>query len=219
MMTKQEVFDQVSSHLLMQNARSETTMCKDESGPTRSLCAYRGDDGGMCAAGKLIADEFYSPVLEGKRVTQQMVATALYASGVNMADLETATMVLALQGLHDNSPIQMWHAGLRNIAYKHGLNFQGVPATWTASDVRDVRVPVLRPLDITNLWMDESVMPDICMPTTAVLKVADRKPTHQLVPPDVTVKQWIANMPALDVGPEQGSQPAPSVAHKQGVTA
>lgn len=48
--TEQQIFDQVAAHLLKQQAKSMISL---------TMCAYRGRQGMMCAAGCLIADDEY----------------------------------------------------------------------------------------------------------------------------------------------------------------
>lgn len=60
-MTAQEIFDKVTTHLLTQNRQSR----KDIFNTGYESCAYRGDDGLMCAVGVLIPDELYDPRFEG----------------------------------------------------------------------------------------------------------------------------------------------------------
>jgi hypothetical protein len=55
--TLQEVFNIVSTHLLTQGQMSLTD----------GICAYRGENGLMCAAGVLIPDEAYTPSMETLR--------------------------------------------------------------------------------------------------------------------------------------------------------
>ena len=54
----QAVFDKVVKHLLTQKRRSES----------KRGCAYRGEDGAMCAVGCLISDKAYDPEIEGHSV-------------------------------------------------------------------------------------------------------------------------------------------------------
>ena len=56
--TQQEVFDQVTTHLLKQNKKSQNT--------TKKTCMYRGQNGTCCAAGCLISDEEYKQSYESK---------------------------------------------------------------------------------------------------------------------------------------------------------
>lgn len=72
-MTLQEVFDKVARHLLTQGQRSILR----ETG----RCAYRGDEGCMCAVGVLIADEHYHPKLEDNSVGSGMFNRRFAAVG------------------------------------------------------------------------------------------------------------------------------------------
>ena len=56
--TLQELFNKVSLHLLTQGQMSLNA---------DGLCAYRGENGLMCAAGVLIPDEAYTPNMETLR--------------------------------------------------------------------------------------------------------------------------------------------------------
>lgn len=112
--SRQQVFDQVMKHLLTQKERS-----KHENGP----CAYRGEQGRMCAAGCLIADEEYFPAMDdhGSGLDWSSVVLKGYAVGTHMDLIE------ALQMIHDNSHPQLWEAQLKALASQEGLIFKGVP--------------------------------------------------------------------------------------------
>jgi len=58
-MKHQEIFEKVARHLFAQGGRAMVSINGGE------ICAYRGLNGTMCAAGCLIPDELYSPDLEG----------------------------------------------------------------------------------------------------------------------------------------------------------
>jgi len=92
MMTKQEVFDKVVTHLRSMKERSIRLPYME--------CAYRGSGGAKCAAGCLIDDEFYSERLEGWAVVEPVVLEALRSSGVPTDD-STIRMVERLQLSHD----------------------------------------------------------------------------------------------------------------------
>ena len=122
-MTDQELADKVLTSLRLQGRPSGSVF-------DAYSCAYRRfeEDGTVlkCAAGWLIQDEVYDPMIEGAPVlsvgqTQglppatgpeqvaarkkvALVQDALIASGVNLDQLE---LVAAMQGMHDE-----WHARL-----------------------------------------------------------------------------------------------------------
>lgn len=95
-MTLQQVFDKAVIALKRQNKAS-----RDDGG----TCFYRHPDDPTvrCAVGHLIADEHYSPDLEGKTVNHNKVQAALEASGINCS----RHMILLLdrvQVAHDTTP-------------------------------------------------------------------------------------------------------------------
>ena len=63
-------------------------------------CAYRGNDGRKCAAGLLISDEFYLPLMEGKGASFDPVEAALVSSGVPASALH---FIASLQEAHDGA--------------------------------------------------------------------------------------------------------------------
>lgn len=107
-MTQQEIFDKVKNHLLTQNAKA----MKEGS------CAYRAADGGMCAAGCLIEDDAYSPMLEFNSVGYGCVDRALKASGVGD---ECIPLVRSLQKVHDGFNVDEWSQELQKVAQEYGL--------------------------------------------------------------------------------------------------
>ena len=60
---KQEIFDYVINHLRSQRRQSLDYILGDD-----SHCAYRGTNARMCAVGCLLADDEYSPGMEGQTV-------------------------------------------------------------------------------------------------------------------------------------------------------
>jgi hypothetical protein len=107
--TAQQVFDQVATHLLKQNAKSRNS----EAG----ACSYRGNEGRMCAAGCLIADSEYKPDWDNSTVGKSW--WALNKEGfVPDAHVE---MIRALQGIHDHHAVEEWRDDLRTLSLKFGL--------------------------------------------------------------------------------------------------
>jgi hypothetical protein len=97
-MTNLELIEFVEAHLIKQGKKSTMPYCTTE-------CAYRGENGNMCAAGCLITDEFYSTDLEGRNVKDEDVEFALIASGVPQDQIY---IVGALQNIHDSYLVREW---------------------------------------------------------------------------------------------------------------
>ena len=140
-MNRQEVFNKVYRHLILQGERSENNL--DE-------CVYRGmDDEGdysglSCAIGCLIDDEHYNEMMEGLTPKDPMIVEALRKSGVDVKtpvlghyDLGTnrhgnkfcyhnrnnpdVKFLMNLQGIHDDVRPDMWEEELGNFATQEGL--------------------------------------------------------------------------------------------------
>lgn len=95
-MTKQEIFDKVWQYYIVE---------KHKRSIERGVCLYRhpGADGRRCAAGLLIADEHYSPEIEGYAARFPGVSAALKKSGVDMDDADIRDLVGQMQYAHDVS--------------------------------------------------------------------------------------------------------------------
>ncbi len=104
--TTQEVFDQVSQHLLTQKQRSVSR--------SETLCSYRGDDGLKCAAGCLIDDKEYSPSMEG--LPWISLVRYGFANGSHLLLIED------LQNIHDGFQPEEWKQKLIDVARKYILN-------------------------------------------------------------------------------------------------
>jgi hypothetical protein len=112
-MTEQEVFDKVAEHLLTQNAQSLGPSSTKPNG----MCAYRGNNGLMCAAGCLIPDDKYKTKME------EFGWDVLVKSGrVPSSNFEM--LIVRLQNLHDNFPVVEWKKKLKAIAEQHNLEFK-----------------------------------------------------------------------------------------------
>lgn len=110
---RQEVFDRVCTHLLLQGARSMKGR----------LCAYRGEWDRMCAIGCLIDDEHYTPELEGSHVHESNVLVAVQSSlGVEIGGM-SLDLLYELQKCHDNTAIVFWEDTLKAIARRFGLKY------------------------------------------------------------------------------------------------
>lgn len=110
--TEQEVFDQVAKHLLQQNQVSKR----------RGDCSYRAyldnDVVLKCAAGCLIADDEYLPIMDtcgygtswSSLIEKQLVP-----------DCHTE-LIMALQNLHDTVEPDKWLIALQSLAAEQGLH-------------------------------------------------------------------------------------------------
>ncbi|AND75093.1 hypothetical protein pf16_170 [Pseudomonas phage pf16] len=73
------VSERIRDHLIKQKFRSAKPY-NDGSAGTKTFCAYRGENGTMCAVGCLIADEHYTPEMERKSAGSEMVAMGVAKS-------------------------------------------------------------------------------------------------------------------------------------------
>lgn len=106
--TAQEVFDQVSEHMLSQKVRSQNS----------NGCAYRGDDGLMCAAGCLIADSEYTPHMDNE---DDGSWAGLVDEGV--FPKEHLNLIGNLQHIHDAVDPDGWKEELESLAGAFNLKF------------------------------------------------------------------------------------------------
>lgn len=117
MLTRQEIFTQVVTHLRKQGKRAQVPL------GDAMQCRYRTPDNQKCAAGCLIQDKFYSGQLEGLCAGSAKVTAALINSGVSSDDMN---MVLALQQIHDERPFSSWEGAWEAIAMYEGLTMPEV---------------------------------------------------------------------------------------------
>lgn len=108
--TPQEVFDQVVSHLREQGRQSRKSL-GDE-------CAYRGDNGLMCAAGCLIADDEYVEKMDNMQMTdwENLVE-------IDMVPPYHEKLIAELQCVHDAGE-EMWEEGFKSIAETFNLSYK-----------------------------------------------------------------------------------------------
>lgn len=104
-MKQQEIFDQVTEHLMTQKRRAIRN----------GMCLYRVGKL-KCAVGVLIQDEFYDPVMESEGPGQPLVKDALRKSGVKPFTDGTENLLLALQSVHDDFKPSQWPQPLRDVA-------------------------------------------------------------------------------------------------------
>ena len=106
--TKQEVFTQVSNHLLAQMKQSKLKS-------TSGICAYRGLDGLKCAAGCLMSNSEAVKIPENaswrKLVKEELVPK------------DHCELIDNLQFIHDEEQPGTWEESLKRFASYNGLTF------------------------------------------------------------------------------------------------
>lgn len=115
MMTAQEIFDKVVTHLLTQRERS---VIMNDDGYVS--CAYKNDKGLKCAVGCLIKDEHYTGAIEGFSCEDMNVRDSLFKSGVGPYYLK---MLNALQAIHDGCSVSNWEQELKVAASIYGVKW------------------------------------------------------------------------------------------------
>jgi hypothetical protein len=122
MMTRQEIFTKVATHLFTQNAKAE------ENG----RCQYLTADGKKCAIGCLIPADKYNAVFEGTTPMEKsrvynaecaMLRQILEEVGVNDEDM---SFLRILQRQHDFWAPSEWRERLTKIAAEFGLTMPEV---------------------------------------------------------------------------------------------
>ena len=109
-MTKQEIFDIVSKHLLTQNRQA-----LDEMGS----CSYKTEHGLKCAIGCLFTDEEYAEDFEGNNVFD------LHKNNLLPIRFRTEVRFLSeLQGIHDEFFPNEWKDELKQIAIDYELEWK-----------------------------------------------------------------------------------------------
>ncbi len=111
-LTKQQVFDKVTTHLLTQREKA-VDGCLGNGTPR---CLYRAPNGRKCAVGGLIPDSLYDPGMEEKDANLLLTEWpfALAKAGLNRAD--HWHLLNRLQCTHDNVDPHLWHRSLRDVA-------------------------------------------------------------------------------------------------------
>lgn len=113
-MNNQEAFEKVVKHLSSQGWMR--SLSSNEFNGTEfipAVCAYRGDEGRMCAIGIFMSDEVYDPEWEGSGVSVSMCD----ACGLNDVDIK---LLIELQKFHDGG--YMSGDTLHDIPVENNLN-------------------------------------------------------------------------------------------------
>lgn len=106
--TKQQIFDQVATHLLTQEVKSATAT---------GSCKYRYN-GLMCAAGCLMSDDEYKDSFEG--------ASWVRLAYAGQVPEQNKDFVQSLQRIHDTYKPSDWFARLKILAEHNKLVFEEV---------------------------------------------------------------------------------------------
>lgn len=107
--SEQQIFNQVVAHLRKQGVQSIND---------KGVCAYRGAGGKMCAAGCLISDDEYTPLMDdnGDGLDWEVgVIRGIFPE-------EHAELIKALQSVHDSHEIN-WERGFKRIAEDRNLQY------------------------------------------------------------------------------------------------
>lgn len=102
--TAQEVFDQIVDHLRNQGCKSIAD----------NRCLYRNGQL-KCAAGCLIGDDEYSPLMEGGSWSVLISMRRIPSDHEKLID--------RMQFVHDQIPINDWELGLKHVAQQFDLTY------------------------------------------------------------------------------------------------
>jgi hypothetical protein len=116
--TPQQIFDQVTAHLLKQNQQCKTL--------ATSQCAYRGGEDGKlkCAAGCLIGDDEYKQEMDRAGYINNISYGSNWSSLVKrglIPEHRHENLIINLQNIHDSCAPDDWELELKNFAINHGL--------------------------------------------------------------------------------------------------
>lgn len=119
--TAQEVFDQVSNHLLTQMKRSMADDTDDHSG-----CMYKNPEGLRCAAGCLISPEEYQEALDKDKSFSNKgfeFKTWNVLVQYKMVPSQHSQLIRDLQEIHDATDPIAWGIALGMVAKGYNLTF------------------------------------------------------------------------------------------------
>ena len=134
MLTDQEIYNKVRTHLLTQMKKSTVQLHNPFRTPcTYDVCVYRGEDGRKCAIGVLIPDELYTKDIEGSDILayRTLVLTEpLRKAGILPDNLDgkarctRVSLLKELQVIHDNYEPYEWEAELTKLAKEFRLKVE-----------------------------------------------------------------------------------------------
>lgn len=93
-LTNQELFDIVARHLMKQGKRAGSYVPRSD-GMDKFVCMYRSADDYKCAAGAILPDEKYNPLLEGESVR------GVHCRPIFRTLVENVEFLAELQLIHD----------------------------------------------------------------------------------------------------------------------
>jgi hypothetical protein len=121
-MNQQEIFDKVATHLITQGVQALTIADVGRASPS-PVCAYRGDNGTMCAAGCLIPDEEYKTEFEGLPWGRRLAEAIPSLASLTDKDHD---LIVSLQNVHDWEynweSIEKLKNELRGVAFWYDLS-------------------------------------------------------------------------------------------------
>jgi hypothetical protein len=118
MLTPKDIYEKITTHLLTQRAVSE-----DENGS----CRLRSAQGQKCAIGSLVSDELYKPAFEGIGISYYRNARdgdllrALLESQVDAYRADIIDLLIELEEVHDDTPVEDWPRLLAEIGRNHAF--------------------------------------------------------------------------------------------------
>lgn len=114
-MTRQEVFDRVARHLILQNRVSLAAGLPPS-------CRYRGHSGLQCAIGCLIEDDEYTPEMEGHSIDSALWANWRKRLAGNDSYDNLRYLIYGLRSIHDRAEPASWPKKLRLVAGHYGID-------------------------------------------------------------------------------------------------
>lgn len=118
MISNQEQYDRVVNHLREQG-------CKSYHPDQPGRCMYRGDRGRKCAAGVLIPDDLYNPMMEGHGI-EQLVRIGLPLAEYFTKEGIDIKLLKELQYIHDECPVEEWEEAFKGLAGEFNLQYRGI---------------------------------------------------------------------------------------------
>lgn len=113
-MNNQIAFSKMVGHLRRQGKPSSSYM----SGQV-ILSAYYGDDGCKCPVGALIPESLYKKEMECANIEELLPHFSDLKKFFKNVD---TNLLIAMQELHDDKPVEIWESEFRKVAYQFKLS-------------------------------------------------------------------------------------------------